>query len=96
LRDRIKALDAPKHLAHRVHEQYFLIGSKFRWIRSTPIESRSTRLKRFVCFANSGVKSPLNAIFEQLGRLQLTLLADAAAQSSSTELPERRSRFPIP
>src|SRR5712691_6187319 len=42
----------------------FLIGSKFRCMRSTPTERISTRLRCFVCLASTGVKSPLNAVFE--------------------------------
>lgn len=34
------------------------IGSKFRWMRSTPTESVSTKSKLFVCLAKTGVKSP--------------------------------------
>lgn len=36
----------------------FLIGSKFRCMRSTPTARMSTRLKCLVCFASTGVKSP--------------------------------------
>src|ERR1035441_8749651 len=37
-------------------------GSKLRCIRSTPIETASTRLKFFECLARTGVKSPWNAM----------------------------------
>ena len=40
------------------------MGSKFRWMRSTPTESVSTRLKLLVCLAKTGVKAPANAIFD--------------------------------
>jgi hypothetical protein len=33
-------------------------GSKFRWMRSTPIESVSIRLNLLLCFAKTGVKAP--------------------------------------
>jgi hypothetical protein len=32
------------------------IGSKFRWMRSTPTESVSTKLKLLVCLAKTGVE----------------------------------------
>jgi hypothetical protein len=38
-------------------------GSKFRCIRSTPIDSASSSEKRFECFARTGLKSPAKAIF---------------------------------
>ena len=37
------------------------IGSKFRWMRSTPTDSVSTRLKLLVCLARTGVNAPANA-----------------------------------
>src|SRR3972149_4626466 len=43
----------------------FRMGSKLRCIRSTPTEIASTRENAFECFASTGVKSPLNAMFEQ-------------------------------
>src|SRR5216684_552884 len=36
----------------------FLIGSKFRCMRSTPTERMSTRLRCFVCLASTGVNAP--------------------------------------
>jgi hypothetical protein len=42
----------------------FCIGSKFRCIRSTPTEMQSISENDLECFASTGVKSPLNAMFE--------------------------------
>src|SRR5690348_18334626 len=42
----------------------FRIGSKFRCIRSTPTEMQSMSENDFECLASTGVKSPLNAMFE--------------------------------
>jgi len=42
------------------------IGSKLRWMRSTPTESVSTRLKLLVCFAKTGVKFPATAMFGRM------------------------------
>ncbi len=33
-------------------------GSKFRWIRSTPVDSASSSEKRFECFARTGLNTP--------------------------------------
>src|SRR6266566_7069137 len=68
----------------------FRIGSKFRCMPSTPTERMSTRLRCLVCLARTGVKSPLNAIFERPALLQQPLFANAAARSSPTELRELR------
>jgi hypothetical protein len=40
------------------------IGSKLRCIRSTPAAMQSINENDFECFASTGVKSPLNAMFE--------------------------------
>jgi len=42
-------------LSLREDSTWRCIGSKFRWMRSTPTESVSTRLKLLVCWAKTGM-----------------------------------------
>src|SRR5229473_1971374 len=45
----------------------FRVGSKFRCMRSTPMEMQSTSENDFECFASRGVKSPAKAKLRHTG-----------------------------
>src|SRR5580704_13119783 len=51
---------------------YFRIGSKFRFIRSTPTEMQSMSENDFECFASTGVKTP-ETMFPNRTRVNLDI-----------------------
>lgn len=76
----------------------FRIGSKFRCMRSTPTEMQSMRENDFEGLANTGVKSPANAVFKaheqaiptghfQKGRHEPFLVADSNGSPLSANPP---------
>jgi hypothetical protein len=64
------------------------MGSKFRCIRSTLIESVSSSDKCFECFAETGLKFPLNARFSTRSRCQYH--EEAGVNRGATFLSSRK------
>src|SRR6266446_7778719 len=80
----------------------FLIGSKFRCMRSTPTERMSTRLKCLVCLASTGVNTPgtmlpsWNKSARPSKRAATARLADCASAGVAGRSEEHTSELQSP